>query len=356
MFRRVLLVVLVCLSVCLMGCVTGDTAAQVVDETFFQNEKGSLTINNPTDVDLVFFAGNVEFGHVLGGIKAKSSRTFDISRITALTEQKGAFLARCVSYDTYVSKSKVTAEDVLWTDVVVYDFEDPTKMQILNVYEKIDEKQKYFIYVNNASEFLLQLHEEDGGLIATLPPLSGSSKLWINESSLAIYPTYTFVDTNGNIVKVLTEDGRPVSPSDGSGNLTVLSFYEPSKMLPDIAFVTFVNNTTRSIQFENLNNVLHDQNGRATVNSGRSSIFELSVRRGEQLYSNLICLSYPKIEIPIPATTFKSGYEYEIVIDDDKTPVVTEVGKRYEMEDAIPLSLEDLTVNSTTLEQQSFNR
>jgi hypothetical protein len=147
----------------------------------FETEAGPLTINNQASFDVIVFAGRVENGNMLGGIRAQGSRSFDLAKLP-LPQKQGCLLIRVTSFETYNKKKfRVTEEDVIYTGLVVYDLDDSGDRTNLNIFRGVDQTQSSFVYATNDSRYVLELRlgSPTGEKIATLPPHLENKKIWI---------------------------------------------------------------------------------------------------------------------------------------------------------------------------------
>lgn len=196
-------VVLVALAVALAASFSGfaksaKRQAKQVKIDFKTEKNGNLELLNETPSDLVIFAGRIEKSIVLGGIKARETRCFDLSKVSGMPEQ-GVFLMRAVPYEVYASEGRATIEDVIYTRLVVYDLKDAEKTKIV-IPHSIDVSGKFGFYATNESLFVVELHKDspNGEIIATLPPLCEGVRVYKfpNDDRRGddIFPVYIFAE------------------------------------------------------------------------------------------------------------------------------------------------------------------
>ncbi|MDR2898393.1 MAG: hypothetical protein LBU99_06205 [Spirochaetaceae bacterium] len=325
----------------------------------FESEAGSLTMNNQTSYDVIVFAGRVEGGNVLGGIKAGARRGFDLSKIKGIPE-KGSILIRVTSFESYSRKNfRVTEEDVVYSGLVVYDFADPGDRTDMNIYKNMDQTQSTFIYISNKSpNYVLEvrLDHPNGEKIATLPPLLENKKIWIkpNDDGLGyrLYPTYVYVDPATNEITSIpptdVRGSRRVLPDAPGGLITPIEFNSPvgDAVAYNLAFVRVINDTNLSIDFRNAGTIFADQKGNRLIMDGRSAVFEVPSESGEegQLYTNLRVRDDYDDEMVLDEVMIQPGFVYDLTVtnrDGNMEYDIAARGKKSKIDDArISLYLE----------------
>jgi len=214
------------------------------NHAFFANEEnGVLTIYNQSEYDLALFAGRVERGNLLGGIRANSSRNFDINKIAGLPGN-GAFIARAVLAHTYMTKPLLNSDDVLYSNLVIYNLNDSVKT-ILEIPAVIDESMTTFIQLTNETSVVAQirLNSPEGTVIAALSPFERRRVyLQPNFDGYIIYPIYIFTNVDGEFQEII-----PGSRNDG-----IIFYINPNQRdtMVMMLFNSFVNNERISLLFE----------------------------------------------------------------------------------------------------------
>jgi len=227
--------VIIALAVIMMLAVTayaeGNKEKEKAKATdIFADEKdGIIIVRNATGIDIVLFVGKVEYGILLGGIRANSTRNFDISKIDNIPEE-GAFIIRGVPFENYRQKGASIAEgDVLYTGLVIFNMINPVRYIYL-IPGEIDETMSFCIYVSNNSRTVceLRLNSPDGQAITALPPLVRNKEIWIKPSDFGqpsmLWPIFISVDHNGTIQE-------PVPPAGTRGSRAVPTLRGESMMM-----------------------------------------------------------------------------------------------------------------------------
>jgi hypothetical protein len=169
-----------------IGCATsgGSTPAPDARETetdLFTDEQGSLKVFNETGFDAVLFAGRPELGNILGGVRAHSSRAFDLRKIAGAPAQ-GAFIVKAVSAETHTLKqADISSNDVLYTALVVYDLQNPSQTAQVNIPQQVDGNMTFSVLASNDSGMILEIHADSpsGPKLAALPPFARNMTLWL---------------------------------------------------------------------------------------------------------------------------------------------------------------------------------
>lgn len=321
-------------------------------EVSFNNEVGSLIIQNNASEDVVIFAGKIERNAMLGGVRAGKPRTFDLSKIQGIPDN-GSLLIRAATFNTYKGKARLTEADVIYTGLVVYNLKDKREKSQLTIYERIDVSQKTCIYVSNESEnYILELrigNPAQGEVIATLPPLQSNKRVYLDASTedglgYAFFPTFVFVDprtgekTSMNGGKT---DRRRAIPRPVGETVTPMRFTGPSKAMVgyDVAFITLQNDTNVSLEFRNAETVLKNQKGWRLTESGHIDVYEIASTNGEagQLYSALTFEFDDYTKKTMNPYKFKPGFKYDVVVTNANGNYqydIREVGQKSLVEDA----------------------
>ncbi|MDR2634323.1 MAG: hypothetical protein LBC51_11995 [Treponema sp.] len=329
-----------------------DYASIDAKSVSFDNEAGPLTMNNQASFDTIVFAGKVENGNVLGGIRAQGSRSFDLTKLP-LPQRQGSLLIRVTSFETYSRKKfRVTEEDVIYTGLVVYNLDDPGDRTNLNIFRGVDQTQSSFVYATNDSRYVLELRlgSPTGERIATLPPRLENKKIWITPLAdgmpYRFYATYVYIDPRTNEISSIVPDSKRDSdmayPDSDNSNITPMVFKGPeggAGVAYNVSFVRLINGSPQGIQFYNAATILPDQKGIRFTASGRQAIYELNSESGEggQRYTSLI-LQFTRgeqltLDAP-PPVILKPGYVYDLNVTQDYTYRLEERGKKNRLDDA----------------------
>lgn len=334
---------------------SGTTILRISDADFASDRNGILTITNYTSFDVAVFAGKVERGNYMGAIKARGSRTFDISKLPNIPE-RGAFLFRVTSYQTLSKKGNVgiSEEDVVYTGLVAYDLSRPDRRIEKDIFAHVDDQMDTFIYVSNLTKYVLELRldNSDGEKVGILSPGQRNKKLWIKKQPDGLpyrfFPTYIYVNPNTGDIDAFTDevnkDGPRFEPMAASSEgLRVIEFLDPSTRPGgkqyNVAFIRLQNDTNGLLSFETARNAYRkNQRGSVNTNPGNTDVYELAADTGEagRTYTNLGVEHDSGHFVFAPPITFKPGYEYTIVVtqmNGNYQHAVRELGLKSEVEE-----------------------
>jgi len=206
---------------------------QQTSDLFSDEKEGILMFQNQTGADIILFADRVENGIVLGGIRANSTRNFDISKIGNIPWE-GAFIAYGVLAETYYRKPLPMSGDVLYSGLVVFDLENTMNIE-KTIPNEIDETMSFSIYVSNYSRSIcnLRLDAPDGPEIATLRPGERNREIWIKPHEFgmprSIWPIFTSFGSDGTVNESIPYDRVRFNPVPRGSNIMVIEFNNPDE-------------------------------------------------------------------------------------------------------------------------------
>jgi hypothetical protein len=322
--------------------VTDIKPAEIKNHINFESVPGNLTMHNMTSADVLVFAGRVDQAHLIGGMRAGATRTFDISKAQAFSQpesgfqRKGSIMIRAVAVQV-VEKfldSKVTYTDdgMLYAQLLTYDLDDPKDKTDINIFKNMDASQSSFIYVSNRSPYILELRVDrpDGEKLTSLPPLVENRKIWLNpkDDGLAyrLFPTYVYVDPRTREIQSFTnvtdyEGTARVIPDRKGAEITPKVFTGPSKSAGatySVAFITLKNETSEGVDFLNGGTLLRSQKGIRFTDTGRSEVFELNSQREDgEPYTGLNFFFDGGKTLKIGPVKLKPGYKYILIATEE---------------------------------------
>jgi hypothetical protein len=312
------------------GYATGGDAS-----LFAEGGRGSLTINNQAGFDVIIFAGKVANNHVLGGIRAGKSRTFDLSALPL--PDSGGFLVHAIDYGKVARKglSGISEEDLIYTGFAAYNKND-TAPFVVEIPKIIDESQTTCIVVSNSSNLVLQLRLDspDGKIVAALAPLAQLKRIWIKPNADGLphlfFPSYVYMDPEtGEPIRFSDTDARGsrIIPASDEVPISVQEFHglNPNVPLYNVAFIELQNNTDQTVGFVNNGSYLLTTRGTRIIPVGRSEIYEIDPDSSETTHTGLsldfdtmLPMNLPPIKI-VPDHVYKlavtkagNSFHYEI--------------------------------------------
>ena len=348
---RIVAFVGICLSLIFASCQTtknqNEVTLKLKDISFETDAGGTLTVNNEASADIVLFAGKVEKNALLGGVRANSTRNFDLTKIPDIPAF-GSLLIRACTYEVFSSKARITEEDVVYTGLVVYNLNDSQDRYQLTIYKNIDVTQSHCIYVSNlSSSYVLELRKDSpsqGEVLATLAPRQRHKCVYLEPAQsgygIDIYPTFIYVDPRtGEKTAIVGDsaDGETVLPDAvNSKRINTYEFSGPNSnsIGYKVAFVNLHNDTKKTLELRSAGeDLLNDKGFRATL-SGRTDVYELDSLNGAvgQIYTGLnVNIAPASGVLNIAKVTLKPGYVYDLTvtsIDGTYEYDWREVGKR----------------------------
>ena len=346
------------LAFMLVGCLSTDGSAKKSlalneKEVSFESEPGNLTVQNNTSENVVMFVGEISKSRMLGGVRAGEARTFNLEKIRGIPE-KGSLLIRAVTVERYKkNKMRLGKDDVIFSDLVVYNLKDKSDQTSIDIYKGIDAKQKTCVYAsNNSKNFVLKLRLNDysqGPVVATLPPGRHNVPIFLPEKEdrfpYEFYPTYIYADPKTGEISPMTagpEDRDRAFPVPfGSTEVDRMEFGGPKKPITGYssAFISLQNDTKSLIEFRNAGNPLANQKGKFGTGKGRIDIYDIESTDGDegQTYTALQFEFNNGTIINMSPTKFKPGYKYKVIVTEMNGSYqynLTEIGKKSLVEGA----------------------
>ena len=303
---------------------SSDQSGQELD-IFANEEKGLLRVDNNSQVNMILFAGRVEQGILLGGVRAMSGRNIDIAKINYLPPE-GTFIINGISAEMYQQSRRISSEQILYSCLVTYNLKESwgSNFEIPGI---IKENTNTYIYVSNETKFVLELRIDniEGEVIAVLSPFEMMKRIKLepakNGTPYVLFDVYKYFDfLSGNIISFNTTQskGQRIIPSDTVINPIV---FRGPRNDSDINYITgyvqLINNTDMKLILKNGDTVLkQQQKNKGIVNPREVACYELSSMTGEigQMYSNLIIEPDNLQDIKILRLFLQPGRIYDIDI------------------------------------------
>jgi hypothetical protein len=307
----------------------------------WQNESsGTLTVINSTSKDMVIFQGQTpSASSILGGIKAQTSKDFDVSDDVSDFDVGGYLILRGISKDEYeANRNNLSLAKVEYSAMATYGAGKKYRTEISPNYTG-----DFGYKVTNSGRIGLELRKNspDGEKIGYLPSLATNVMLYAETAtSLAIFPVYVYYTRSTGKITTLKPTSHfesvTATPRPLGNASSIQSYYFPNDdtvtwdqikatLASPVAYFTVSNNVPNQGLYFTLagGNSLYAQNGYDAVGSGEQLTFELeSTENGTQKY---IVISLYNGSLLLPARfsgatsnpTIKNGYDYTITIDFD---------------------------------------
>jgi hypothetical protein len=316
----------------------GNDSNVVNDGINWNNEpNGTLTVLNNINKDIVLFQGQTPVSaNILGGVRALSTKTFDISDAVDDFTVGGYMILRGITKNEYENnKTDLSKAKVEFSAMATYGQGKKFRVEISPNYAG-----DFGYKVNNIGRIGMELRKNspDGEKVAYLPSLAVNYMLYSESSNaLALFPVFVYYSkTTGTVTTLkptdqfasVTVSPRPLANASGiqsytfPNDQTVTWQQIVASLTSPVAYLKVVNNVPNQSAFFTVagSNSLFSQNGYDSLGSGEQLTYEVeSTADGTQ--KNLVVNIYSgTIKIPVRFSgastdpTIKNGYEYTITV------------------------------------------
>jgi hypothetical protein len=305
------------------------------DSINWNNEpSGTLTVINNTSKDMVIFQGQTPTSsNILGGVKALSSKTIDVSGVVDDFNVGGFMILRGVAKDEYdANKNNLSRARIEYSAMATYGQGKKFRTEISPNYTG-----DYAYRVTNIGRIGMELRKDspDGEKIGYLPSLASNMLLYADTTEgFAIYPVFVYYSRSSGQVTTLKPTSQfetiGVSPRPATG-AEIQAYTLPADqgatwdsikatLSSPVAYVTVTNSVANQSARVTLSgtNRLNSQNGYDSLGSGETLTYEIkSTNDGTQ---QAIVLTYYNQALQIPilkddaTPTLKNGYDYTITV------------------------------------------
>jgi hypothetical protein len=299
----------------------------------FTNEgNGTLTIINNVSKDMVIFQGQTpSASNIMGGIRALSTRTFDVSDDVDDFSVGGFLILRGIALDEYNShKTNLATAKIEYSAMATYGQGKKFRAEISPNYTG-----DYAYKVTNIGRIGMELRKDspDGEKIGYLPALASNMLFYADSTDgYAVYPVYVYYSRSTGQVTTLKPTSQfetvTVSPRSASANqIQAYTFPADANATWDsikgtlsspVAYVTVSNNVANQSGRVTIagTSFQRSQTGYDTIGSGETLTYEIeSTASGAQ--KNLVLTFYNQaLQIPVKMNdatpTLKNGYDYTV--------------------------------------------
>jgi hypothetical protein len=295
---------------------------------------GTLTLSNNTNKDMVISQGQTpSASNIMGGIRALSTRTFDVSDDVDDFNVGGFMILRGVSLDEYnANKTNLSKAKIEYSAMATYGQNKKYRAEISSNYTG-----DYAYKATNLGRIGMELRKDspDGEKIGYLPSLASNMLFYADSSDgFAIYPVFVYYSKSTGQVTTLKPTSQfeavGVSPRPATDNaIQAYTFPEDQGATWDsiraslssaVAYITVnngVNNQSGRVTIAGTS-ILKSQNGYDTIGSGEILTYEVeSTAEGAQ--KSIVLTFYSQaLQIPVlkdgVMPTLKNGYDYNITV------------------------------------------
>ncbi|MDR1325074.1 MAG: hypothetical protein LBK00_03460 [Treponema sp.] len=296
---------------------------------------GTLTLLNNVVKDMVIFQGQTPMAsNILGGVRANSSRTFDVSDDVDDFGVGGFLILRGITLDEYnANKTNLSKAKIEYSAMATYGQGKKYRAEISPNY-----MGDYGYKVTNLGRIGIELRKDspDGEKIGYLPSLASNMLLYAdNTDGFAIYPVFVYYSKKTGQVTTLKPTSQfetvSVSPRPAAGSeLQAYTLPEDqgatwdsikASLSSPVAYVTITNSVTNQSGRVTLSgsNRLNSQNGYDSIGSGEILTYEIKSTKDGSPQAVVVTYYNQALQIPIvdgdgKTPVLKNGYDYTITI------------------------------------------
>jgi len=308
---------------------------------------GTLTVVNNTSKGMILFNGQQipTVNNIIGGVRALSSKTVDISDDVNNFQLGGYMMLRGFTDDEYeANKDDLSKAKTVSLGMATYGQGKKFKVEINSYY--IGE---YAYRVTNLGRIGMELRRNGptGEKIGYIPALAHSMIVYANSQEIfAIYPVYIVYSKSTAQTTILNigEFASPVavSPKPITSNeipeYNFNSSLNMSAINSPVAYVTVTNNVNQSGLVRIPGAVLKSQNGYDTIDYGETLTYEIPSTDYGSAFNVYLTYYNQTLQIPVNMNgsipVLRNGYDYRISVSGSGTTadgyivVFTEDGQR----------------------------
>jgi hypothetical protein len=296
---------------------------------------GTLTVINSTSKDMVIFQGQTPgVSNIMGGIRALSTRTFDVSDDVDDFNVGGFLILRGISLDEFnANKTTLSRAKVEYSAMATYGQGRKYRTEISPNYTG-----DYAYRVTNLGRIGMELRKDspDGEKIGYLPSLASNMLLYADATDgFAIYPVFVYYSKSTGQITTLkpTSQFETVSVSPRSASDSAIQAYTlpadqgatwdsiKASLSSPVAYVTVTNSVVNQSGRVTLSgtNRLNSQNGYDSIGSGETLTYEIQSTDAGTQQAVIVTYYNQALQIPIldddgETPVLKNGYDYTIAV------------------------------------------
>ncbi|MBD5448393.1 MAG: hypothetical protein HDR32_11850 [Treponema sp.] len=310
------------------GTGSGNTPDTADGIDYTNQPNGTLTIRNNTKKDMVLFEGETPTKDtILGGVRAGSSRAFDVSGKNDFAVGGWMIIKGMAASEYAAKKDKLTTAKVEYSTMATYHAGEYYEATINAAYTG-----DYCIKVSNNGKIGIELHKDsfNGEKIAYLSPYKSNQYIYFDDNkSIRLYPVYVYYSTRNHTVSTLSGDffeSRTVVPASVTESyMQTYSFpADPnttwSQIMENISFptayITVTNGVEEGAYFKIGSAQYVAQNGQDAVGGVPVTFEVVSTKDGEEKQITL-ALYNGNVSVPVLTAgggipTIQNGYDYSV--------------------------------------------
>jgi hypothetical protein len=317
----------------LAGCGDDDAAIDELGIDWTGNPNGTLTVINNSAVDMVVFIGqNITLNGLLGGVRAGSTLTMDVSTKVPDFQAGGFMIIRAIRLDEFrANRSNPALARIDYSAMATYGAGKKYRAELRGTSEG-----QFSYIVHNRTEYGLELRENspDGEKLGYLSPRQVRRSMFSPTSQpITIFPVYVAYNVRSQTIVTFAPtgllDAQDVQPRSQSASITEYSFPPEDANLAalfgtiDLPFATIKvqNNATRDSSFAIGTSTRRAESNYIMVSSGQLESYEIpATKAGVALALNCGLLSNA-VRVPVrfagapdDLPVIKNGFVYQVTL------------------------------------------
>lgn len=306
-----------------------SSSTDITDGIDYKSDaNGTLTIRNNTTKDMVLFEGETPTKNtILGGVRAQSSRAFDVSKKSDF-DVGGWMIVKGMATSEYAAnKTNLTKAKVEYSTMATYHAGEYYEATINAAYTG-----DYCIKVSNNGKIGIELHKDsfNGEKIAYLSPYKSNQYIYFDDNkSIRLYPVYVYYSTSNHTVSTLSGDffeSRAVVPASVTESYMQTYGFPAdedttwSQIMESISFPTAYIKVTNGVEegayFKIGSAQYVAQNGQDAV-GGVPVTFEVESTKDGSQKQIVLALYNGKVSVPVLTEAneipiIQNGYDYSV--------------------------------------------
>jgi len=348
MKKRLMMVLLAALTVLLaIGCVnspqkgTKDSTAKEaakLEVKWSNDPKGTLSVENNLNEDLILFAGSMNNRNNLGGVRKQSIRAVDFTDKVDIND--GRFLLRAVKESVYRSKgsSLDPEKDVVYGGLVAFD-KSKLRNITITIQQALGGDAEILMQNDTNMAVQIRINQPNGPVLTTLAPFERSRIVYmeLNSRGYHFFPVFQYYDKANGIVQSL----MPKSLADGVTMRPVAPGSRERR--PEISF----NTTNRADLFSPFASLIvsnevipqrgiylykgaamTSRNNVEMINPGWDETFELDLQKNSSLSIRDLQIDFgtgANERVSIKPREYKAEFVYRVSVERGKQPEAVEL-------------------------------
>jgi hypothetical protein len=324
----------------LAACDNSTGGGGAGEEIWRPEPNGTLTVINNVSKDMVIFHGQTpQASTILGGIRALSSKTFDISDDVEDFETGGYIILRGMTINEYeANKNNLSMAKIDYSAMATYGQGKKFRVEISPNYTG-----DYTYKVTNLGKIGIELRKGsvDGEKIGYLPSLASGFSFYADRADgFAAFPVFIYYQRSTGTITTLKPTSHfesvTVSPRPATGgSIQAYTFpSDPASTWENIknslttaeAYITVTNNVSNQSGRVSIagTRFLQSQNGYDTVGSGETLTYGIENAAGGSAQNIVLTFYSQSLLLPVKDSggnipVLRNGYDYNITVSGSGT-------------------------------------